>query len=80
MLMLQAQGKSASISEAQVYDVRGKPWPTLGQPGGFGGDDSITVSVPGKPEAPLSLAIVLNGGGASVEVPILVEKIAVRDN
>ena len=55
-----------------------RPWPTYMQ--GMDRDDepSLTLVVAGKPEPPLSLAFVVNGGGSTVEVPILIEKIAVR--
>jgi hypothetical protein len=45
---------------------------------GMGDDSSCTIMVAGKPEPPLSLAFVASGAGASVEVPILVEKVPVR--
>lgn len=77
-LMLQLGGEKAGITDAQVFDANGRPWPTFVQEVEAGDEPSLTLMVAGKPEPPLSLAFVANGGGSTVEVPILVEKIPVR--
>lgn len=78
-LMFELGGNKANISDAQVFDAAGRPWPTYVQElGRGGGESSLTLVVAGKPEPPLSLAFVVSGAGTTVEVPILVEKIAVR--
>ena len=73
-LMFDTSGSKGSVADAQIYDADGRPWPTLFMRQGFGGDDGVTLMVAGKPKAPLSLALVASGAGASVNVPILVEK------
>ena len=79
MLELQVKGKQTALTDAQVFDANGKPWPTFLQQQDFGGGDanSCQVLVAGKPEPPLSLAFLASGGGPTVEVPILVEHVTV---
>lgn len=77
-LMLQSESAQSGITDVQVFDAQGKPWPTFLQPQGMGNDQSLTLMIAGKPEAPLSLAVVANAAGQTVTVPILVEKVAVR--
>jgi hypothetical protein len=77
MLTLQVKGTQATLTDAQVFDAAGKPWPTTLAQMDFGGGEEGTceIMVAGKPQAPLSLALVATGGGASVTVPILVENV-----
>jgi hypothetical protein len=77
MLTLQTQGKQAALTEAQVFDANGKPWPTFLPPFDFGGEEagSCELMVAGKPQPPLSLAFLASGSGAAVDVPILVEHV-----
>ncbi|MGH8248582.1 MAG: hypothetical protein ACREUU_19365, partial [Gammaproteobacteria bacterium] len=77
-LMIQAGGDTVSVTDGQVYDSSGRPWPTFFQKQGFGEEDSFTLMVAGRPATPLSLALVVNGVGASVNVPLLVEKVPLR--
>src|SRR5205823_11526875 len=49
MLMLQAGGKKAALSEAQVFDAEGRPWPTLLQQQPFGDEGSCSIKVAGRP-------------------------------
>jgi hypothetical protein len=77
-LMLQLGGDKAGISGAQVFDAAGRPWPTYLQQTDRGDEPGVTLLVAGRPEPPLSLAFLVNGGGNTVEVPILIEKIALR--
>lgn len=76
-LMFDASGSKGAVTDAQIYDADGRPWPTFFMKQGFGGEDSMTVMVAGKPKAPLSLALVASGAGASVKLPILIEKVPV---
>ncbi len=78
MLTLQVKGSAATLTDAQVFDAEGKPWPTYLQQQDFGGGDatSCQLMIAGKPQPPLSLALQASGGGATVAVPILVEHVA----
>jgi len=80
MLMLQVGGKKAVLSEAQVFDSEGRPWPTFFQQHAFGDEGSCSIIIAGRPTAPLSLAFLATSVGADVEVPILLEKIPVGRN
>lgn len=80
MVMLQVGGKKAVLSEAQVFDATGRPWPTFLQQQSFGEQGSCSIIVAGKPTAPLSLALLVTGVGADVEVPIVLEKVPVGRN
>jgi hypothetical protein len=79
MLMLQVQGKEAALTDAQVFDADGKPWPTYlsDQDFGMGEAGSCQIMVAGKPKPPFSLAFLASGSGAAVDVPILVEHVPV---
>ena len=77
MLMLQVGGKKAVLSEAQVFDAEGRPWPTFLQQQAFGDEGSCSIMVAGRPKAPLSLAFVATSVGADVEIPIVLEKVPV---
>lgn len=77
-LMIQAGGSKLSVTDGQLYDSAGRPWPTFFQKQGFGEEGSFTLTVAGRPVAPLSLALVVSGVGASVDVPFLVEKVPLR--
>ena len=76
-LMFDTSASKASVTDAQIYDADGRPWPTFFLPRGFGGADAIVVMVAGKPKPPLSLAVVASGEGATFTVPIRVEKVPV---
>ena len=76
-LMMQVEGDKLALIDAQVYDAAGRPWPTFLQKQGFGEENAVTLMIAGKPRAPLSLALVASGVGASVDVPILLEKVPV---
>jgi hypothetical protein len=77
MLTVQIAGKGAAVTDAEIYDAAGKPWPTfLQQSMGESGDSETSeIIVAGKPQPPLSLALVTSGTGAAVDVPIEVEHI-----
>ncbi len=79
MLTLETGGGKSSLVDAQVFDADGRPWPTTlqGNESGGGEEKTCQVMVAGKPKAPLSLGLVISGIGATVEVPILVEKVPV---
>jgi len=77
VLSLQVKGTQATLTDAQVFDADGKPWPTFlqQQDSGGGEESSCQIMVAGKPQPPLSLALASSGGGSSVTVPILVEHV-----
>jgi len=77
MLMLQVKGAGAALTDAQVFDADGRPWPTFlqAQDSGMGDSGSCQILVAGQPRPPLSLALQASGGGTSVTVPILVEHV-----
>ena len=77
-LMIQTGGSKLSVTDGQVYDAAGRPWPTIFQRQDFGDEGAFGLVVAGKPAAPLSLALVVNGVGASVNLPLLVEKVPLR--
>lgn len=79
MVTLQVKGKQAAMTDAQVFNVDGKPWPTFLQQQDFGGGDAdmCQILIAGKPQPPLSLAIVASGSGSTVEVPILLEHVPI---
>ncbi|HEX9046180.1 MAG TPA: hypothetical protein VF988_04075 [Verrucomicrobiae bacterium] len=78
MLMLQTKGKSATLTDAQVFDANGKPWPTFLLQRAFGGQDdgSCQMLIAGQPQPPLSLAFLASGSAATVTVPIVVEHVS----
>ena len=67
----------AALSEAQVFDSEGRPWPTLLQQQGFGDEGSCSIMIAGRPTAPLSLALLVTPVGADIEIPIVLEKVPV---
>lgn len=74
-LMMKSEGKTAAVKEVQAYDKDGKPWPTYLNLEGQGQEDGFQIIVIGEPVAPLSLALLVSGGGTTVQVPILLEHI-----
>lgn len=80
MLNLSLEGEKSGLTEAQVFDANGRPWPTFLNSEGSGGDEarSYNIMVAGKPQPPLSLALMVTGSGASVELPISAEKMPLR--
>ena len=79
LLMLQVGGNQAALNDFQVFDASGKPWPTIvAQIQDMGQGRMCEVVVAGKPEPPLSVALIAGTGGASVEVPILLEHVNLK--
>ena len=76
VLSLNVKGKTATVGNAQIFDVDGKPWPTIFSQSQEEGS-TVQIVVAGKPQPPLSLALVASGAGATVEVPIVLEHVAV---
>jgi hypothetical protein len=74
-LELQVKGKEAALTDVQVFDADGRPWPTFLQLSDTGEENSCQIMVAGKPQPPLSLAWLAGSGGTTVEVPILVEHV-----
>jgi len=77
VLMLQVKGAGSALTDAQVFDADGRPWPTFLQAQDFGMGDSgsCQIMVTGQPRPPLSLALQASGGVTAVTVPILVEHV-----
>jgi hypothetical protein len=73
MLTFQTEGSKTVVTDAQIFDAQGRPWPTFIQ--NEGGADNCQVMVAGKPAAPLSLALLASGGGGSFQVPLVAEHI-----
>jgi hypothetical protein len=78
ILSLATKGTGAMLADAQVFDSEGKPWPTsvMQSPGD---ESSVQIAVAGKPQAPLSLALLVGGAGAVVEIPISMEHVTVTE-
>ena len=78
-LQVETGGGKAALRDAQVFDADGRPWPTtLVEEGSSGlGNRSSQIMVTGQPKPPFSLGLVVSGLGASVAVPLLVEKVPV---
>jgi hypothetical protein len=74
MISFRFEENDPLISQIQVFDTQGQPWPTLYFPG-FEND----VIVLGDPEFPLSLALLARSGGNSVKVPIELSNISLKD-
>jgi hypothetical protein len=77
MVMLQSKGQQAAVTDVQVFDANGRPWPTFLQQQNFGGGDGdmYQILIAGQPQPPLSLALLASGTGAAVSVPILFEHV-----
>ena len=76
MLTFSTTAKEATITEVQVFDASGRPWPTMIQNRGQG-ENMCQVMVYGRPAAPLSLAMLVSSGGTSVSLPIKLEHVPV---
>lgn len=77
MLTLQAAEVKSTVTDVQVFDAEGRPWATTFTNQDMGGGSYMQVMVSGNPPAPFSLALVVSGLGATVDVPILLEHVAV---
>ena len=75
VLNLYSETKKGDITDAQVFDRSGKPWPTLVV--SESGSESVQMTIVGRPQPPLSLALLISGGGAVVGAPILLEHLPV---
>jgi hypothetical protein len=75
MLELQVKGKDAALTDAQVFDANGRPWPTFLQQSDTGEESRCQIMIAGKPQPPLSLILLASSGGTALEVPILVEHV-----
>jgi hypothetical protein len=78
MLMLQVKGQGAALTDAQVFDAEGRPWPTFFEPGDSSTEDgeACQIMVAGNPRPPLSLAFLASGNGATVNVPMRLEHVS----
>lgn len=79
-LSLESSGGQAALTDLQVFDADGKPWPTTLIQDSSGGDQhSCQVMVAGKPKPPFSFAVAVGGVGASVPIAILLENVPIGD-
>lgn len=65
-LVLQAKETKTVFPEAQVFDAKGRPWPTLLLQQGHGHYD---IMVAGRPAAPLSFAFLIKTANLKAEAP-----------
>ena len=82
MLSLETTGAKATLIDAQVFDAQGEPWPTTLMRSDLMGNEehSSQVMVAGQPKPPLSLALVVSGVGATVNLPVLMEQVPLGGN
>ena len=76
-LAMNVTSENAVLTNLQVFDAKGRPWPTLFR--GMG-EEYVHASVVGRPEGPLSLALLVDGGGATVKFPIDLHDLAITPN
>ncbi len=70
-IMLTAESDETLVKNVQVFDSKGRPFPTYNASGyGMGDDDDIHLMVVGQPEPPLSLALLVDAASMSVQVPV----------
>jgi hypothetical protein len=75
-LQFRVSSEKTALLGLQLFDAEGLPWPTLSpEPHGGGDDRWYSVSVPGTPEPPFSLALLVSGERTTVEVPITLQDI-----
>jgi len=72
---LEGQTRKSALTEVQVFDATGNPWPCVLQSQDMGDNDFLQVMIAGDPPAPLSLALLVSGGGDIVKLPILLEHV-----
>lgn len=80
VLNLSAAEAGGAVTGAQVFDAGGAPWPTEFQRGEAGGRALCTLRVTGRPQPPLSLALVVTRLSATVDVPLVLERIPVGND
>jgi len=80
-ISLETTGKKSGITEIQVFDADGHPWPSsfMNEESGGEASQSCQVVVMGKPKAPLSMALVVGDVGASLKLPVLMENVPVSN-
>lgn len=78
MIYLSSEEDGSLISQVQVFDEQGKPWPTVYLSGTE--EEMAYIMVLGELEPPLSLAFLVSGSGSSVKVPIELSDISLRKN
>jgi hypothetical protein len=71
IVMLTVSSQDAVIREVQIFDAEGVAWPTIPQMTQEMGEDQwMQVVVIGKPKMPLSLALLVDASGASIDLPV----------
>jgi hypothetical protein len=76
MLALNLAGGASGLNDVLIYDASGRPWPTYSREDG-GEERSCQLMIPGQPQPPLSMAIILNASGGGVRVPIVLDKVPI---
>jgi len=75
---VRVEGAKASLAELQLFDAQGTRWPTFASSDRDVGEDTYwRVTVPGGPEPPYSLALLVSGKRTSIKVPITLENVPV---
>ena len=81
VIFLHTKGPHGMLRDVQVYDASGTPWQSFMRLDLAldlsGRENTWTVVTPGKPEPPLSLALLVSSEGATVNVPIMLEDVPV---
>lgn len=73
---LEVEAPKAALDEVQLFDAHGMPWPTLANLRDVSqGQGTCYVMVPGSPEAPFSLALLVKSGRIAVKIPIKLENV-----
>ncbi|MCP4109145.1 MAG: hypothetical protein GY749_27055 [Desulfobacteraceae bacterium] len=73
MIFMYSDKSEASVIQFQVFDAQGLPWPTLYNP--VSDRSTSPIIVIGKPEHPLSLALMVSAG-ISVKIPVELKDIS----
>jgi len=80
-ISLRRSGRGALLTDVQVFDAKGNPWPTFSHGMDGDADDySTDITVTGQPEGPLSIALVVDAGGPTVKVPIVLHDLPILPN
>lgn len=77
-LMLPNPG--GGVLAAQVFDKDGKPWSTLMTTSESRDQLTLTLGIPGRPPAPLSLALIVSSSSAAVEFPFELQHVPIDNN
>jgi len=80
MVMFSQETEQASLADLRIYNADGRALPTLlGLGPGYMGEDTKMALVLGRIQPPLSVALLIRGGGAKVSVPVSLEDVSLYD-